>query len=136
MAFVEVGEGGVRPGWGLRRLAAAAQSNIAALVRPGLEALFEHTRESVDLSTGHGREVAFLDRIISDQELRVVPIADRPRPLHAMANGKGTRGRFVTSRIGTAQESEVMANTLNRPDRSVQRPTRFMLKTVNRPPKT
>ncbi len=86
--FVEVGEGGVRPGWGLRRLAAAAQSNIAALVRPGLEALFEHTRESVDLSTGHGREVAFLDRIISDQELRVVPIADRPRPLHAMANGK------------------------------------------------
>jgi DNA-binding IclR family transcriptional regulator len=87
-SLVEVGEGGVRPGWGLRQLAAAVQSDIAARVRPALEALFEQTRESVDLSVAHGREVAFLDRIISDQELRVVPIADRPRPLHAMANGK------------------------------------------------
>ncbi len=87
-SLVEVGKGGVRPGWGLRQLAAAVSSDIAARVRPGLEALFEQTRESVDLSVGHGREVAFLDRIISDQELRVVPIADRPRPLHAMANGK------------------------------------------------
>lgn len=86
--LVEAGEAGVRLGWGLGQLAQLAQSDIVLAARPHLEALFERTRESVDLSARHGREVAFLDRIISDQELRVVPIMGKPRPLHSMANGK------------------------------------------------
>lgn len=86
--LVEAGDGGVRPGWGLQQLAQMAQSTVATKVRPQLQLLFERTRETVDISTRHGRQVAFLDRIISDQELRVVPINDRPRPLYAMANGK------------------------------------------------
>lgn len=86
--LVEAGDGGVRPGWGLQQLAQLGQSAVAARVRPQLQLLFERTRETVDISTRHGRQVAFLDRIISDQELRVVPINDRPRPLYAMANGK------------------------------------------------
>jgi IclR family acetate operon transcriptional repressor len=87
-SLVEIGSGGVRPGWGLQQLAQQAQSDVAAVARPALEALFDRTHETIDIAMGHGREVAFLDRIISDQEVRVVPITDRPRPLHAMANGK------------------------------------------------
>ncbi len=87
-SLVEVGDGGVRPGWGLQRLARVAQSDVATQARPHLEFLFERTHETIDIATALGGEVAFLDRIISDQELRVVPITDRPRPLHAMASGK------------------------------------------------
>ncbi|MBG6247122.1 hypothetical protein JZM30_08055 [Candidatus Symbiopectobacterium endolongispinus] len=36
-------------------------------MRHPLELLFKKTRETVDISTFHGQEVIFLDRIISDQ---------------------------------------------------------------------
>lgn len=97
--LVEAGEAGVRLGWGLGQLAQLAQSDIVLAVRPHLEALFERTRESVDLSARHGREVAFLDRIISDQELRVVPISDKPRPLHSMANGKALLASLADAQV-------------------------------------
>jgi IclR family acetate operon transcriptional repressor len=87
-SLVEAGAGGVRLSWGILQLAKAAQTDVALKARPALETLFARTHETVDISTSHGGEVAFLDRIISDQELRVVPINDRPRPLYAMANGK------------------------------------------------
>ena len=86
--LVESGENGVRPGWGLQRLATIAEADIVAAIRPHLEWLFEQTRETVDFSMGQGREVVFLDRIISDQTLRVVPTIDKPRALNVMANGK------------------------------------------------
>ena len=98
-SLVEVGDGGVRPGWGLQRLARVAQSDVATQARPHLERLFEQTHETVDLATALGAEVAFLDRIISDQELRVVPITDRPRPLHAMANGKAILGCLSDAQV-------------------------------------
>ncbi|PDT03249.1 hypothetical protein CO666_16920 [Rhizobium chutanense] len=97
--LVETGDSGVRPGWGLQQLAQAGQSAIAVRVRPQLQELFERTHETVDISTRHGRQVAFLDRIISDQELRVVPITDRPRPLYAMANGKAVLSSMTTEQI-------------------------------------
>jgi IclR family acetate operon transcriptional repressor len=86
--FVEAGEAGVRLGWGLGQLARLSQFDIVLAARPHVETLFEATRESVDISARQGRETSFLDRIVSDQELRVVPILDKPRPLYAMANGK------------------------------------------------
>ena len=86
--LVEAGARGVRPGWGLQRLATTGEVDVVAAIRPHLEWLFEQTRETVDFSTGQGREVVFLDRIICDQTLRVVPLIDRPRALHVMANGK------------------------------------------------
>jgi DNA-binding IclR family transcriptional regulator len=86
--LVELDITGIRPGWGLQELAKKANSDIAQRVRPALEQLFQTTHETVDISTASGGEVAFLDRIISDQELRVVPIPTKPRPLHLMANGK------------------------------------------------
>jgi DNA-binding IclR family transcriptional regulator len=86
--LVEAGEKGVRPGWGLQRLATTGEAGVVAAMHPHLEWLFEQTRETVDFSMGQGREVVFLDRIISDQTLRVVPLLDRPRALNVMANGK------------------------------------------------
>jgi IclR family transcriptional regulator, acetate operon repressor len=86
--LVEAGDRGVRPGWGLQRLATSSEAGVVAAMHPHLEWLFEQTRETVDFSMGQGREVVFLDRIISDQTLRVVPLLDRPRALNVMANGK------------------------------------------------
>jgi DNA-binding IclR family transcriptional regulator len=86
--LVEAGDKGVRPGWGLQRLATTGEAGVVAAMHQHLEWLFEQTRETVDFSMGQGREVVFLDRIISDQALRVVPLLDRPRALNVMANGK------------------------------------------------
>lgn len=99
--MVEIGDGGVRPGWGLQQLANAGQSLVALRVRPQLQALFDATHETVDISTFHGRQVTFLDRIISDRELRVVPFNDRPRPLYAMANGKAILSCLEDARIAS-----------------------------------
>lgn len=86
--FVETGESGIRLGWGLSDLARFAYSKVASQLRVPLEQLFERTRETVDISTNYSGDVHFLDRIISDQVVRVVPVNNRPRPLFAMANGK------------------------------------------------
>jgi DNA-binding IclR family transcriptional regulator len=106
--LVEAGAGGVRLGWGMLRLAEKAQTDIAMKARPALELLFTRTHETVDISTAHGAEVAFLDRVISDQEVRVVPFPDRPRPLHAMANGKALLSLMTDDQI-----SRLAANGLN-----------------------
>ncbi|XBS71297.1 IclR family transcriptional regulator [Acerihabitans sp. KWT182] len=86
--LVDAGESGVRLGWGLNELAKMTYCNVAAKLRHPFETLFTATRETVDIATLRGREVYFLDRIISDQLVRVVPMTDRPKPLYAMANGK------------------------------------------------
>lgn len=86
--FLEAGEAGVRLGWGLGRLAQISQSDVVRHARPALESLFAATRESVDISARSGTEVSFLDRIISDRELRVVHVINDKRALHTMANGK------------------------------------------------
>jgi DNA-binding IclR family transcriptional regulator len=107
--FLEAGETGVRLGWGLARLAQLASSDVVLAVRPHLEDLFASTHESVDIAARHGAEVSFLDRIVSDQELRVVPITDKPRPLHAMANGKA-----ILAGMADAEVERLMAGKLVR----------------------
>src|SRR5581483_2950773 len=52
------------------------------------------------------------------------------------ATGTGTLGRLVSNRIGTAVDNDVRVNTRSLPERSDQRPTQFMLKTVQSPPHT
>jgi IclR family acetate operon transcriptional repressor len=99
-SLVEIGSGGVRPGWGLQELAQRTQSDVAVLARPALEGLFDATHETIDIAIGQGCEIAFLDRIISDREVRVVPITDRPRPLHAMANGKAILSCLSDAQVG------------------------------------
>jgi IclR family acetate operon transcriptional repressor len=86
--WVETAEGGVRLGWGLKELGDCVASSIVSQLRTPLETLFQSTRETIDLSVLQGREIRFLERFVSDQEVRVVPIFDRPFTPHAMANGK------------------------------------------------
>lgn len=86
--LVEVTNDGVSLSWGIMRLAEAAQSSLLAKFRAALETMFQETHETVDLSTIYGKEVAFIEKIHSDQEIRVVPKMGRPMPLHAMSNGK------------------------------------------------
>jgi IclR family acetate operon transcriptional repressor len=97
--LVEAGDAGVRLGWGLGQLAKLTQSDVVTKARPSLETLFELTRESVDISARQAHEVAFLDRIVSDQELRVVPLPNKPRPLYAMANGKALLAGMPDSEV-------------------------------------
>ncbi|MGP4132294.1 IclR family transcriptional regulator [Pantoea tagorei] len=86
--LVETHSDGVRLGWGIHQIAKRGNNDIVSQIRPALEELFNLTHETVDVSTIQGQEVSFLDRIISDKEVRVVPIHGKPRPLYAMANGK------------------------------------------------
>lgn len=97
--LVEAGECGVRLGWGINELAKRNYSSVAARLRYPLEILFELTRETVDIATHHGHEVIFLDRIICDQAVRVVPLHDRPRPLYATANGKAMLSMMADEEI-------------------------------------
>lgn len=98
-SLVEAGSGGVRLGWGLMEIAKKSQTSMVERARPVLETLFARTHETVDISTALGGEVSFLDRIISDQELRVVSFPDKPRPLYAKANGKALLAQLSNNEI-------------------------------------
>lgn len=86
--LVQAGAGGVRPGWGLRRLGELPGSGIAQELRGALYSLFEATHETVDLSTLSGGEVLFMDRFLSDQQDRAVPAVGGIYPAYTMAIGK------------------------------------------------
>lgn len=110
-SLVEIGAGGVRRGPGLLALARTVPLDVAARARAHLEMLFAATRETVDIATARGREVVFLDRIVSDQELRVVPVTDRASPLHAMANGKAILAGMEDGRVAALLRRGLMALT-------------------------
>ncbi|SDF56882.1 MULTISPECIES: IclR family transcriptional regulator [unclassified Duganella] len=87
--LVQAGAGGVRPGWGLRRLGELPGSGISQELRGALYGLFEATHETIDLSTLSGGEVLFMDRFLSDQSERAVPAVGAIYPAYTMASGKG-----------------------------------------------
>ena len=124
--LLEAGADGVRLGWGIQSLAQVSQTRITEQVRPYLESLGLVTQESVDIACRAGREVAFVDRVISQQELRVVPMSDKPRPLHAMANGKALLALMddvaVCRLLGLDDDGSGLAPTLT-PHTLVQRAT-------------
>jgi DNA-binding IclR family transcriptional regulator len=86
--LVQIGGPGVSLGPGISELARAIRVDVVRLARPHLQTLFDTVNETVDLSTVQGVRVRFLDMIVSDQELRVVPRRDASLALHCMANGK------------------------------------------------
>ncbi|SEG69483.1 IclR family transcriptional regulator [Marinobacterium lutimaris] len=110
-SLVEAGSKGVRLGWGLAEIANRNKTNIVETARPVLETLFARTHETVDISTALGKEVSFLDRIISDQELRVVSFPDKPRPLHAKANGKALLACLSNAEIERLYSDQPIALT-------------------------
>lgn len=97
--LVQAGTGGVRPGWGLRRLGDLAGPSIASELRPQLFRLFDATGETVDLSTFAGKEVLFLDRFLSQQNVRVIPDVGAHYPAYAMATGKALLAGFGNDQI-------------------------------------
>ena len=97
--LVQAGTGGVRPGWGLRRLGDLAGPSIASELRPQLFRLFEATDETVDLSTFAGKEVLFLDRFLSQQSVRAIPDFGAHYPAYAMATGKALLAGFCNDQI-------------------------------------
>lgn len=111
--LVDAGDSGVRLGWGLNELAKMAYCHVAAQLRQPFETLFTSTHETVDISTLRGREVYFLDRIISDQLVRVVPMTDRPKPLYAMANGKAILSCLSDDQISDLFSKSMPALTKN-----------------------
>ncbi|MGD0107127.1 MAG: IclR family transcriptional regulator [Rhodopila sp.] len=97
---------GVRLGPALAELAGTIRLDVVRLARPHLQALFDTLRETVDISRAQGREVQFLDQIVSDRELRAVPRKDASLSLHCMANGKALLAAMsdadVTRLMGSA----------------------------------
>jgi len=111
--LVQVGgpaEPGVRLGPGISELAGAIRVDVVRLARPHLQTLFDAVRETVDLSTAQGAQVRFLDMIVSEQELRVVPRRDAILALHCMANGKALLASLPDQAV-----ARLLGNALLRP---------------------
>jgi DNA-binding IclR family transcriptional regulator len=89
--LVEVGgpaEPGVRLGPGLTELAGTIRTDVVRVARPHLQALFDTLHETVDIAQARGREVQFLDQIVSDRELRAVSRREGRLSLQWLACGK------------------------------------------------
>ena len=121
--LVQAGTGGVRPGWGLRRLGDLAGPSIARELRPQLFRLFEATGETVDLSTLGGSEVLFLDRFLSEHNVRVVPDAGAHYPAYAMATGKallaGLNNEQIWAMYGQGTLERLTPRTLSAVDKLI-----------------
>ncbi|GBR71537.1 IclR family transcriptional regulator [Gluconobacter kanchanaburiensis NBRC 103587] len=109
--LVEVTNDGVSLSWGIMRLAEAAQSSLLDKFRSAIETMFQETHETVDFSTVYGKEVTFIEKIHSDQEIRVVPKSGRPMPLHAMSNGKAMLSMMSKSEIQSLLGSQPLKMT-------------------------
>lgn len=98
--LVQAGAGGVRPGWGLRRLGELPGSGIAQELRAALYQLFEATHETIDLSTLSGGEVLFMDRFLSDQPVRALPAVGAVYPAYTMSSGKALLSALSDDEVG------------------------------------
>jgi DNA-binding IclR family transcriptional regulator len=79
---------GVRLGPALAELAGTIRVDVVRVVHPHLQALFDTLHETVDIAQAQGREVQFLDQIVSDRALRAVSRKDSRLSLHWLACGK------------------------------------------------
>lgn len=98
--LVQAGAGGVRPGWGLRRLGELPGSGIAQELRGALYQLFEATHETIDLSTLSAGEVLFMDRFLSDQPERALPSVGAIYPAYTMSSGKALLAGLSDEEVG------------------------------------
>ena len=86
--LVATGEGGVRLGPDLHRLARAAGGEPSRGLRPLMERIAAETGETVDLAILDGDAMLFVDQIVGDQRLRAVSRIGERFPLTVTANGK------------------------------------------------
>lgn len=97
--FVVTGQGGVKLGPALARLAASAHTDVIAIARPFIEALGRRTRETVDLCVFRGMHAISVDQYASDQELRVVSAIGTAFPCHCTAHGKALLANLADEQI-------------------------------------
>ena len=97
---------GVRLGPALAELAGTIRVDVVRLARPHLQALFDTLHETVDIAQARGRQVQFLDQIMSDRALRAVSRKDDRLSLHWLACGKALLAAMsdaeVTALMGPA----------------------------------
>jgi DNA-binding IclR family transcriptional regulator len=82
------GNGGLRLGPELARLAAISRTQLVPMVRPFLEQLSRTLDEGASLAVLDGQNVRFLDQAITGHGLRAVSLVGSTFPAHCTANGK------------------------------------------------
>jgi IclR family transcriptional regulator, acetate operon repressor len=113
--MVVAGEGGVRLGPALTRLAASAHVDVISLARPHMEAVSRHTRETVQLTMERGEHAIMVDQVASDQVLRVVHRVGAALPLYCSAAGKALLSQLSDAEIERRLGTELTAYTPNTP---------------------
>jgi DNA-binding IclR family transcriptional regulator len=98
---------GVRLGPAVAELAGTIRVDVVRLARPHLQALFDTLHETVDIAQARGREVQFLDQIVSDRALRAVSRKDERLSLHWLACGKA-----LLAAMSDAEVTSMMGPTL------------------------
>jgi IclR family transcriptional regulator, acetate operon repressor len=100
---------GVRLGPALTRLAAAAHTDVISIVRPHIEAVSRHTRETVQLTMERGEHAIMVDQVVSDQTLRVAYRVGAALPLYCSAAGKALLAQLddaeIANRLGDRLEA-------------------------------
>jgi DNA-binding IclR family transcriptional regulator len=80
--------GGVKLGPGLVPLAAAAQVDIAELVRPLMQDMSRTVNETVDLSILSGSEVLYIAQVTGNNRLAALSGVGETHPVYSTASGK------------------------------------------------
>jgi IclR family transcriptional regulator, acetate operon repressor len=112
--FVD-GTGRVRLGPALARLAATAQADLTATLRPHLETLARETGETVHLWALAEGEIVLVDQIVAAHEVRVVlPIGAR-LPLACTAGGKAILAGLDEAEVRRLVDGRFSAHTANSP---------------------
>ena len=88
LVMPNVVSGGYQLGPEILALAQAARQDVAARLRPTIEALSRDTGETVDLSVLRNDAMVFVDQVVGTQRLRTVSAIGETFPLTVSANGK------------------------------------------------
>jgi DNA-binding IclR family transcriptional regulator len=86
--------GGVKLGPGLVPLAAAAQVDIAELVKPLMQDLSRTVNETVDLSILSGSEVLYIAQVTGNNRLAALSGVGETHPVYSTASGKALLSCF------------------------------------------
>ena len=88
LVSTEQGNGGIRLGPEIQRLAQASTADVKDRLRPAMRRISESTGETVDLAVLDGNKMLFIDQIVGSQRLRAVSSIGARFPLTTTANGK------------------------------------------------
>lgn len=94
----QAGDGRLRLGSGIARLAAAEREALGESLRPILLDLRRQLDETVDLAVLDGSSVRFIDQVPAPRRLRAMSSVGELFPLHCTANGKALLASMSVAR--------------------------------------